>query len=97
MHTICLVEDEKNISNLVKTYLEKEGYKVITSYSGNDALKYINEIIRDRKIDKNFQRKVSDRTTDRSMRGGKRLSVPGDFGMRRGRKELVISRIFKPV
>lgn len=43
MHTICLVEDEKNISNLVKTYLEKEGYKVITSYSGNDALKYIKE------------------------------------------------------
>lgn len=45
MYTICLVEDEKNISNIVKSYLEKEGYKVIVSYSGNEALKYVSENI----------------------------------------------------
>lgn len=43
--TICLVEDEKNISNLVKSYLEKEKYQVITCYSGQDAMKHIKEDI----------------------------------------------------
>jgi len=38
MFNICLVEDEKNLNNLVKTYLEKEGYNVIQCFSGNDAL-----------------------------------------------------------
>lgn len=38
MYNICLVEDEKNLNNLVKTYLEKEGYKVIQCFSGKDAL-----------------------------------------------------------
>lgn len=37
MFTICLVEDEKKLSNLIKTYLEKE-YRVIQCYSGNEAL-----------------------------------------------------------
>lgn len=38
MYNICLVEDEKNLNNLVRSYLEKEGYKVISCFSGKDAL-----------------------------------------------------------
>jgi len=38
MYNICLVEDEKNLNNLVKTYLEKENYKVIQCFSGKEAL-----------------------------------------------------------
>ena len=38
MFNICLVEDEKNLNNLVKTYLEKEGYSVIQCFSGKEAL-----------------------------------------------------------
>ncbi len=41
MYTICLVEDEVSLSNLIKMYLEKEGYEVIQFFTGNDALKYI--------------------------------------------------------
>ena len=37
MFTICLVEDEKKLNDLIKTYLEKE-YKVIQCFSGTDAL-----------------------------------------------------------
>ncbi len=38
MYNICLVEDEKNLNNLVKTYLEKEGYTVIQCFNGKEAL-----------------------------------------------------------
>ena len=38
MHTICLVEDEKSLQELLKTYLEKEGYKVSTFSKGQDVL-----------------------------------------------------------
>lgn len=38
MYSICLVEDEKNLNNLVKSYLEKQGYKVIQCFSGKEAL-----------------------------------------------------------
>ena len=31
MYNIALVEDEKDLNDLIKTYLEKEGYNV-TSY-----------------------------------------------------------------
>ncbi len=41
MYTICLVEDEIDLSNLVKLYLEKAGYKVICFTKGNDAINYI--------------------------------------------------------
>ncbi len=41
MYTICLVEDEVDLSNLVKLYLEKAGYKVICFTNGNDAINYI--------------------------------------------------------
>ena len=30
MYKICLVEDEKSLNDLIKTYLEKEGYEVIS-------------------------------------------------------------------
>ena len=38
MFNICLVEDEKNLNNLIKTYLEKEGYNVIQCFNGKEAL-----------------------------------------------------------
>lgn len=41
MYHICLVEDEKDLSNLIKTYLEKDGYEVITFMKGKDAIDYI--------------------------------------------------------
>lgn len=41
MYKICLVEDEENLNNLIKTYLEKEGYEVINFYNGTDALNYV--------------------------------------------------------
>ncbi len=41
MYTICLVEDEKSLSDLIKMYLEKEGYEVIQFFNGKDALKYV--------------------------------------------------------
>ena len=30
MYKICLVEDEINLNNLIKNYLEHEGYEVVT-------------------------------------------------------------------
>lgn len=42
MQKIALVEDEKDLNNLIKTYLEKEGYDVTSYYNGNDALLNIN-------------------------------------------------------
>lgn len=44
MFNICLVEDEKNLNNLVKTYLEKEGYNVIQCFSGKEALYIKNKV-----------------------------------------------------
>ena len=41
MYTICLVEDEESLSNLLKMYLEKEGYEVKQFFNGKDALKYV--------------------------------------------------------
>ena len=41
MFTISLVEDEIDLSNLIKTYLEKAGYQVICFTKGNDAIDYI--------------------------------------------------------
>lgn len=38
-YTIVLVEDEINLNNLIKTYLEKAGYNVIQYFNGEDALK----------------------------------------------------------
>ncbi len=41
MFTIVLVEDELDLNNLIKTYLEKEGYKVISFTKGADAIENI--------------------------------------------------------
>ena len=38
MFSICLVEDEKRLNDLIKTYLESEGYKVIQCFDGKSAL-----------------------------------------------------------
>lgn len=38
MHNIALVEDEKDLNNLIKTYLEKEGYTVTSYYNGSTAI-----------------------------------------------------------
>ena len=43
MYHIALVEDEINLSNLIKTYLEKESYQVTQFLHGCDALKYLEE------------------------------------------------------
>ena len=37
-YTIVLVEDEMDLNNLIKTYLEKSGYNVISYHNGNDAI-----------------------------------------------------------
>ena len=41
MHTICYVEDEKDLSSLIKTYLEKAGYEIVCFSKGKDAIDYI--------------------------------------------------------
>jgi len=37
-YTIVLVEDEIDLNNLIKTYLEKSGYNIIPYYNGTDAI-----------------------------------------------------------
>ena len=41
MYTICFVEDEVNLSNLIRTYLERSGYEVVSFTKGKDAIDYI--------------------------------------------------------
>lgn len=41
MYTICLVEDEEALQNVVKAYLERAGYEIICFTKGNDAIAYI--------------------------------------------------------
>jgi len=41
MYTVCFVEDEKDLSNLIKTYLEKAGYEVICFSKGQEAINFI--------------------------------------------------------
>ncbi len=38
-HKILIVEDEKDISDLIKYNLEKEGYRVIPASEGRQAVK----------------------------------------------------------
>ena len=42
MYTVILVEDEKDLNSLIKTYLEKAGYNVISYLNGSDAIKNVN-------------------------------------------------------
>lgn len=41
MYKICLVEDEINLNNLIKNYLEHENYNVISVYNGKEALNMV--------------------------------------------------------
>ena len=41
MYKICLVEDETDLVAVVKMYLEKAGYDVVTFTKGTDAINYI--------------------------------------------------------
>lgn len=43
MYKICLVEDEKNLNNLIKSYLERDGYEVVQFYNGTDALNHVTD------------------------------------------------------
>ncbi|MEA5050712.1 MAG: response regulator transcription factor [Oscillospiraceae bacterium] len=40
---ILVVDDEKNICELLRLYLEKEGYDVIIAYNGADAVRLVRE------------------------------------------------------
>lgn len=41
MYNICYVEDEINLSNIIKMYLEKAGYNVICFKNGQEAINHI--------------------------------------------------------
>ena len=41
MYKICLVEDEIDLQTVVKMYLEKAGYDVVTFTKGSEAINYI--------------------------------------------------------
>lgn len=43
MKTIALVEDEKDLNNLIRTYLEKKGYNVVSYYDGESTINNINK------------------------------------------------------
>ena len=43
MKRIILVEDEKDLNSLIKTYLEKAGYEVITYLTGEEAISNIKQ------------------------------------------------------
>lgn len=41
--TIAIIDDEENIVEVVKSYLEKSGYKVVYAYSGGEAMALIDK------------------------------------------------------
>ncbi len=43
MYVICLVEDEKDLNDLIKSYLKRENYEVVNFYNGEDAIDYVGE------------------------------------------------------
>ena len=45
MYKIALVEDEIDLNNLIKTYLEKNDYEVVSYTKGIDAINNINDNI----------------------------------------------------
>jgi len=44
MYKICLVEDEQSLNDIIKAYLEKEGYEVISCLNGKTALQITEKI-----------------------------------------------------
>lgn len=43
MYKICLVEDEKDLNDLIASYLKREGYEVVNFYNGEDAFNYVGQ------------------------------------------------------
>lgn len=43
MYKICLVEDEENLNNLIKSYLERANYEVVNFYNGEQAFDYVGQ------------------------------------------------------
>lgn len=41
---ILVVDDEKPIADILQFNLEKEGYKVVCAYDGNEALEKVEEV-----------------------------------------------------
>ena len=41
MYKVCLVEDEKDLNDLISTYLKRDNYEVVNLYNGKDAIDYI--------------------------------------------------------
>ena len=41
VYKICLVEDEVSLNNLMKSYIEKEGYEIVQFFNGTNALDYV--------------------------------------------------------
>lgn len=39
--SILIVDDEKEIADLVEVYLQNEGYHVFKCYNGTEAIKYV--------------------------------------------------------
>ncbi|HHU54559.1 MAG TPA: response regulator transcription factor [Mollicutes bacterium] len=43
MYKICLVEDEKDLNDLIMSYLKRENYEVVNFYNGEDAIDYVGQ------------------------------------------------------
>lgn len=41
---VLIVDDEKNICELIRLYLEKEGFKTVTAYDGEEAVKIFKSV-----------------------------------------------------
>lgn len=78
MFKICLVEDEVNLNNLIKTYLEHAGYEVICLYNGEDAINHISDDIHLWILDIMLGGNVSGYDVIKSIRG-KNTNVPVIF------------------
>lgn len=43
MYKICLVEDEKDLNDLIVSYLKRENYEVVNFYNGESAIDYVGQ------------------------------------------------------
>lgn len=43
MYKICLVEDEQDLNDLIKSYLKRENYEVVNFYNGREAIDYVGQ------------------------------------------------------
>ncbi len=44
MNNILIIEDEKAVSEIIKAYLERDGYKVFTTDKGLEGIELFNNI-----------------------------------------------------